>query len=228
MLECKSVVKKYMTKVAVDHVDLQIKPGKIYALLGPNGSGKSTLMKMIAGLVKPNEGEIYYNDHLLGTKDKAEIAYMPTESFFYPYMTARDAGIYFSDFFADFHMEVYEKLLAEMDLDPAMKIRKMSSGMMAKCKIALTMARNAKLIMLDEPLNGIDLIARDRIIHCIISQAKEDTTIIMSSHLIDELEKVVDGSVFMKDGQMILSGDAEEIREQYGKSIVDVYREIYG
>lgn len=227
MLRCNKVMKKYRSKTAVSDITLDIQPGKIYALLGPNGSGKTTFMKMIAGLVKPTSGEIVYKNNPIGKESKAEIAYMPTENFFYSYMSCIDAGKYFKDFFEDFDENRFYEYLKKMDLDPKQKIAKMSSGMTAKLKIAVTLARDSKVIMLDEPLNGIDIIARENIINAIIENAKEDNAIIISSHLVDELEKVIDYAIFVKDGLVYDEGDAECLRMKRGMSIVDMYKEIY-
>lgn len=227
MLSCENLVKKYMTVTAVDGVSLDICEGKIYALLGPNGSGKTTLMKMFAGLTSPTSGSVTVNGEVLGVKHKGEIAYMPTEGYFYNYMNCEDVGKYYRDFFADFSMAKYEELMDKMQLTHKDKVSKMSSGMMAKLKIAVTLARDAKIIMLDEPLNGIDIIARENIVNSIISCATDDRAIILSSHLVDELEKIIDYAIFMKNGNMILKGEAESLREDRGKSIVDIYKEIY-
>lgn len=228
MLICNDVTKKYMNITAVEDVSLELGEGKIYALLGPNGSGKTTLMKMIAGLAKPSQGEILFNGKVLDAGAREHIAYMPTENYFYSYMTCRDLGKYYEDFFMDFSMDMYLAKLAEMELDPDMKLSKLSSGMIAKCKVAVTLSRNSSLIMLDEPLNGIDIIARDRIVQTIIASMDEHKAIIISSHLVDELEKIVDGAIFMQHGKVVLAGDAEYLRESEGKSLVDLYRSIYG
>lgn len=227
MLKCEHLVKKYLTTTAVSDLSIEIESGRIYALLGPNGSGKSTLMKMIAGLSKPSSGNITLNGKPINYQSKADIAYMPTEAYFFGYMTCMNIGDYYKDFFADFDYDKYMYLLSEMDLEPKQKAREMSSGMMAKLKIAVTLSRNAKIVMLDEPLNGIDIIARDKIINTIISNVSDETAVIISSHLVDELEKIVDYAIFIKKGSCILSGDAEELRETQGKSIVDMYKEIY-
>ncbi|MDD3795859.1 MAG: ABC transporter ATP-binding protein [Lachnospiraceae bacterium] len=227
MLECKNLIKKYRNKAAVDDLSLQLETGRIYALLGPNGSGKTTFMKIAAGLVKPTSGEIFFEQQPIGVFSKSQVAYMPTEAYFYTYMTGKDVGLYYQDFFEDFSMEKYSALLSTMDLDPSQKVSKMSSGMMAKLKIAVTLSRNAKLIMLDEPLNGIDIIARDRIIRTILDSFTPEKTFVLSSHLVDELEKVIDHAIFIKNGRLMLEGDAELIRQEHGKSIVDMYKEIY-
>lgn len=227
MIECRNLVKKYTNLNAVDDVTISLEEGKIYVLLGPNGSGKTTLMKILAGLTKQTDGELFVDGKEPTAETKQLIAYMPTENYLYGYMNCIDAGKYYQDFFNDFSMDKYMSLLSEMELDPKTRIAKMSSGMVAKTKVALTLARQSKLIMLDEPLNGIDIIARDKIIHTIISAADENKIILVSSHLVDELEKVVDNAIFLKNGKLVIEGNAEELRENQGKSIVEMYKEIY-
>jgi len=226
-LNCSNVTKKYVLKKAIDDFTYTFTGGRVYALLGPNGSGKSTLMKTIAGLTTPEKGTISFNGHNLTYRDKAHIAYMPTEGYFFPYMNCLDAGNYYKDFFNDFEVDEYMYLLDKMELDPKQKIRTMSSGMLAKMKIAITMARNADLIMLDEPFNGIDLIARDKVMETVIQSISEDMTVIISSHLVDELEKIVDTAVFMKDGRLVTTIDAESARMEENESLQDAYRRIY-
>ena len=227
MVEAKLVGKRYLGKQAVKDVSMVWEKGRIYALLGPNGSGKTTFMKMVAGLVKPTAGKLYYDDKKIGVESKKKVAYMSTEPFFYSYMTVKHVGKYYADFYEDFSMERYEELIARMDLKMTDKAKELSSGLAAKLKIAATLARDAQLYMLDEPLNGIDIIARENIIQTIVEAAGENKTIVISSHLVDELEPIVDSVVFMKQGGVILSGDAEEIRTEHGKSIVDLYKEVY-
>lgn len=228
MLESRNLVKKYMSKIAVDDVSINIERGKIYALLGPNGSGKTTFMKIAAGLVKPTSGTITYKGEPIGVESKKRIAYMSTEPFFYNYMTVEDVGKYYKDFFEDFDTSRYEELIRRMELNKKDKAKSLSSGLAAKLKIAATLARKAELYMLDEPLNGIDIIAREKIINTIIEVSDPDVSIILSSHLVDELEKIIDNAIFIKNGKVALQGEAEELRMNNGKSIVDLYKEIYG
>ncbi|WP_066716086.1 ABC transporter ATP-binding protein [Clostridium sp. Marseille-P299] len=227
MLESRKVVKRYMSKTAVNDVSFDVEAGKIYALLGPNGSGKTTWMKMVAGLIKPTSGEILFKGNPIGIESKKKIAYMSTEPFFYNYMTIKDVGKYYQDFFEDFSMRRYEELLSRMELNMSDKAKNLSSGMAAKLKIAATLARKAELYLLDEPLNGIDIIAREHIINTILESAEENTSIVISSHLVDELEKIIDNAVFIKNGNLVLEGEAESIRMERGKSIVELYKEIY-
>lgn len=227
MVEAKQVGKRYMRKQAVTDVNLILEDGRVYALLGPNGSGKTTFMKMVAGLVKPTTGLLSYNGGAIGVESKRKVAYMSTEPFFYSYMTVKQVGKYFEDFFEDFSMKRYEELICRMELKMEDKARELSSGLAAKLKLAATLARDAQLYMLDEPLNGIDIIAREQILQTIVESATEGKTIVISSHLVDELEPIVDSVVFMKQGSVVLSGDAEEVRAERGKSIVDLYKEVY-
>lgn len=228
MLESIGITKNFGRKTAVDNVSLKLEPGKIYAMLGPNGSGKTTWMKMAAGLVKPTSGQILYRGKQIGVESKKEIAYMSTEPYFYSWMTVKDVGKYYKDFFEDFSMEQYHRLLGRMQLSEDMKTKALSSGMMAKLKIAVTMARQSKVILLDEPLNGIDLLARDEIMKSVCEAAEPDKILMLSTHLVDELEEMVDSAVFMKESHLIEVCEVEELKTRQGKSIVDRYREIYG
>ncbi len=228
MLEISHVTKQYGKKKAVSDLSLSLDCGHIVALLGPNGSGKTTLMKMVAGLTRPTSGTITLDGEPIGTSTKRKVAYMPTEGFFYNYMTVLDAARFYQDFFEDFDMGRFLSLLEADHLTGDMKIRAMSSGMMAKLKISLTFARRSRLVMLDEPLNGIDLIAREHTIRLIGENRGEDRTLIVSSHLVEELKDIVDMAVFIKDGVLALSGDTAKIGEEQGADIVEMYRRIYG
>ena len=228
MLEIEHLTKKYGAKAAVNDLSLSLGAGRLAALLGPNGSGKTTLMKMIAGLATPTAGSIRVDGEPVGRSTKAHVAYMPTEGYFYNYMTALDAGRYYRDFFRDFNMDSYLAALERESLDPKGKIRTMSSGMVAKVKLALTFARGSKLVMLDEPLNGIDIVARERTLEAIRQNRGEGRTMIVSSHLVDELETMIDDAIFIKDGALVLAGEAKALREKHGMSIVDMYMKIYG
>ncbi|MDF2802230.1 MAG: transporter related [Anaerocolumna sp.] len=227
MLKANDLVKKYMNKTALNGVSLEFELGRIYALLGPNGSGKTTFMKVAAGLVKPNSGTITYKGEPIGVESKKHIAYMSTEPFYYNYMSIDDVGKYYKDFFEDFDEARYDELLSRMDLDKKDKAKALSSGLAAKLKIAATLARKAEIYMLDEPLNGIDIISREKIITTIIEVSRPDASILISSHLVDEMEKIIDSAVFMKQGKVVLQGEAEDLRTTHSKSIVELYKEIY-
>ena len=228
MLESRELTKKFGSKTAVDCVSVSMEPGHIYAMLGPNGSGKTTWMKMAAGLVKPTAGAVYFNGKPVDLESRREVAYMSTEPYFYDWMTIEDAGKYYRDFFEDFSMENFLEMLREMDLNEKDKIRTLSSGMVAKMKIALTLARDAKVYMLDEPFNGIDLLARDEIRAAILSAATPEKLLLLSSHLVEEMEAIADRAVFIKQGRLMEVRDLEEMRETDGVSMADRYREIFG
>ena len=227
LLECSGLKKSYGRKLAVRGMTLNLEQGKIYGLLGPNGSGKTTWMKMVAGLVKGWEGSISFDGHPLTYKDKAEIAYMSTEPFFYSYMKIRDVGKYYSDFFADFSPERFERLLMRMDLDPKDKARTLSSGMAAKLKLAATLARDARLYLLDEPIGGVDPATRDYILHTIISNYNPEAAVIISTHLIADVEPVLDDVIFLDHGHVALHESCEEIRETRGQSVDALFREVF-
>ena len=228
MLESRELTKKFGTKTAVDCVSMSMEPGHVYAMLGPNGSGKTTWMKMAAGLVKPTSGSVYFNGAPVGIESRREVAYMSTEPYFYDWMTIEDAGKYYRDFFADFSMDRFLRMLHDMNLNEKDKIRTLSSGMVAKMKIALTLARDAKVYMLDEPFNGIDLLARDEIRCAILSAAVPEKLLLLSSHLVEEMEAIADRAVFIRSGVLIEVRDLEEMREVDGVSMADRYRAIFG
>ncbi len=228
MITSKDLTRKFGTKTAVDGVSLTLTPGHVYAMLGPNGSGKTTWMKMAAGLMKPTSGEVLFEGQPVGVESRRHVAYMSTEPYFYPWMTVKDVGAYYGDFFEDFSAEKYATLLREMELEEGMKTRTLSSGMMAKLKIAVTMARDARVYMLDEPFNGIDLLARDEIRQSILRESAEDKVLLLSSHLVEEMEAVCDTAIFIRQGKLIEVRNLEEMRETDHVSMADRYREIYG
>lgn len=229
MLKCENLVKLYSGCRAVDGLNLELDAGRIYALLGPNGSGKSTFMKMVVGLIKPTEGKIYLDGEEISDKTRARITYMPTENYFYNYMRIKDIASFYKDFYNDFDEDRMYGLLDRMELHFDGKVRNMSTGMLAKLKVAVAMARNSRVILLDEPLNGIDIIAREHVMNTITGYNNEDKIIIVSSHLVDELEHAAGGAVFIKDGRVVMAGNTEDIRSYNdNKSLVDLYKEIYG
>ena len=228
MLESREITMKFGPVTALDHVSLKLEPGHIYAMLGPNGSGKTTWMKLATGLLKPAEGEMLWNGAPVGVESRREIAYMSTEPYFYSWMSIRQVGKYYQDFFRDYDPARFDALLARMELDPALKVKNLSSGMMAKLKVAVTLSRRARVWLLDEPFNGIDLIARDAIAQSIIESAGEDRIIVLSSHLVEEMEAIADWAVFIRKGVLVESCDLEEMRQRTGQSMADRYRSIYG
>jgi ABC-2 type transport system ATP-binding protein len=196
-------------------------------MLGPNGSGKTTWMKMAAGLVKPTSGGMYFDGRPLDIDSRRRIAYMSTEPYFYTWMKVSDVGKYYQDFFKDFSMERYDYMIGQMALEKKLKVKSLSSGMMAKLKVAATMARDAKVYMLDEPLNGIDLLARDSVMNMILMAADERKTLLISSHLVEELESVVDKAIFIKNSKFAGIYDVEALRTEDNMSLADKYRQVF-
>ena len=227
MLESIQITKKFVGKTAIDGISMRLEQGHIYALLGPNGSGKTTWMKMVSGLIKPTSGEIRYNGNLIGIGTRKEIAYMSTEPYFYDWMTVENVGKYYQDFFDDFSMDRYNLMIQNMNLTGKLKVKSLSSGMIAKLKVAVTMARDAKIYLLDEPLNGIDLLARDAVMNMILQAASNDKTLIISSHLVEELETVVDKAIFIKESHLAGVYDVEALRVYDNISLADKYREVF-
>ena len=226
MLNINNVTKKYLRRVALDDVSFTLEPGKTCLLLGPNGSGKTTLMKLITGLAAPTSVEVTFDGHPVGVETKARIAYMPTENYFYNYMTIKDAGRYYADFFEDFDAALFDRWLGAMELEPEDKIRQLSSGMAAKLRLALTLSRDAGLMLFDEPLNGVDILTRTQVIDAILASRKAGRSMMISTHLVDELEDVVDYVVFLKKGKLIACGEKVEVCGT--RTLKDLYLEIYG
>lgn len=226
MLECRNLTKTYRGKKAVSDLSIRLDAGKIYGLLGENGSGKTTWMKMAAGLTKPSQGEILYEGHLLGCRDKSEIAYMATESFFYDYMKVEDVGKYYADFFEDFDRKKFGELVRRFGLEDSMKARNLSSGMNAKLRIAATLSRDSRLCMLDEPLNGVDYKAREDIISLILEEADENRTFVISTHLIEEVETFIEEAIFIRNGELVKLVNLEQERAAGGRSLAEIYLSV--
>ncbi len=227
MLSITEVTRTYQRREAVSHVSLELAPGKTYALLGPNGSGKTTLMKMVAGLTRPTSGDIRLDGAPIGPITKAHIAYMPTESYFYNYMTVQDAGKYYADFFRDFDFGQFQAMLERMALNPKDKVRQLSSGMNAKLRLALTLSRDAQLMMFDEPLNGVDILTRTQVISEITRRRDSGRIMLLSTHLVEEIEALLDEVIFMKDGVIVKTGTREALTAE-GSTLTDLYLRIYG
>ncbi len=227
MLSITEVTRTYQRREAVSHVSLELAPGKTYALLGPNGSGKTTLMKMVAGLTRPTSGDIRLDGAPIGPATKAHIAYMPTESYFYNYMTVQDAGKYYADFFRDFDRGQFQAMLERMALNPKDKVRQLSSGMNAKLRLALTLSRDAQLMMFDEPLNGVDILTRTQVISEITRRRDSGRIMLLSTHLVEEIEELLDEVIFMKDGVIVKTGPREALTSD-GSTLTDLYLRIYG
>ena len=220
------LTKWFGSKEAVADLTLNLDKGKIYGLLGENGSGKTTWMKMVAGLTKPGRGEILYEGHPIGWRDKAKIAYMATEPFFYDFMKVADVGEYYEAFFDDFDRKKYMETTRTMGLEQDMKVRNLSSGMSAKLKLAATLSRKAELYLLDEPLNGIDYKAREEIISLILEEADGENTFVISTHLLEEVESFIEYAIFIKDGHLADKVNLESERMKSGRSLTELYTDI--
>lgn len=228
MLQASNLSKKYNGRTALDHVNVEMGDGKIYAFLGPNGSGKTTFMKIIASLTKQSEGELLLDGKALSIKSRADVAYLPTETHAYPFMTVGEFGEYYKTFFKDFDEIRYKSWVERMKIPFRTPFKVLSSGMDKKVRVAATLAREAKVLILDEPFNGVDLLAREEIEKMILEVMSDNRTIILSSHLVEEVKSYVNFALFFNEGRLLAMEDVEELRSSRGMSITDRYRELLG
>lgn len=228
IVEIKNLTKKYSNKVALNNISLSIEEGKVVGILGPNGSGKTTLIKILTGLLRQTSGEVLIDGHKIGVYTKRVVSYLPDRNFLYKWMKIKDALDFFKDFYSDFDEAKFEELLEFMKLDKNMKIDTLSKGMHEKLNLSLVLSRNAKLYVLDEPIAGVDPVARDQILNAIINNYNEKSSMLITTHLVRDMENILDEVVFLKEGNVILQGGAEDLREERGKQIDDIYKEIFG
>lgn len=228
IVEIRDLSKQYMRTKALDNVDINIKQGRIVGILGPNGSGKTSLMKIIAGILRQTRGEILIDGLVPGPATKAIVSYLPDRNFLYRWMKIDDAINFFKDFYEDFDEGKADELLSFMNLDRGMKIDALSKGMHEKLNLTLVLSRKAKLYVLDEPIAGVDPVARDQILDAIIKNYNNNSTMIITTHLVRDIESVFDEVIFLKEGVVILQGNAEELREEKGMQIDSLYKEIFG
>ena len=214
-------------KVAVNHMNLMIPSGRIVGLLGPNGSGKTTLIKMLSGLLVPDQGTIRINSNAPGPVTKAEVSYLPERTYFRESMKVSQLIAYFKDFYADFRPERAMQMLNNLQIDPNAPLKTLSKGTKEKVQLILVMSRNASLYILDEPIAGVDPAARDYILSTIINNYEPDSTILISTHLISDVENILDEVVFIKNGHIVLKNDVEDIRFNQGKSVDVLFREVF-
>jgi len=227
LLQINDLTKKYYNKTALSNVSLNFEPGKIYGLLGPNGSGKTTLMKVVAGLHKQTSGNVLINDEELSYKTKAYVSYMPTENFMYDSFKVIDIVKFYNDMYKDFRIDYALNLINEININLNYKISNLSSGQVAKLKSVIALSRDASIYMLDEPLNGVDVLSRDAIMDIITKSNNENKVIIISTHLVSEIEKILDTVIFLKDGIVEVFGDAEELRQSRQLSVEGLYKEVF-
>ena len=227
ILECKALRKRYGAKEALSDIDLTLEPGHIVGLLGPNGSGKTTLIKLACGLLTPTAGEILVEGKKPSKETKAVVSYLPERMALPTWMTAKQAMDYYQDFYADFRRYAAEDMLEKLGLDEKQTIRSMSKGMREKLQLILVMSRGAKLYLLDEPIGGVDPATRDYILKTIIANYNEDATVLISTHLISDVEQVLDEVVFLKEGNVMLHRSVDDIREAEGKSVDELFRQVF-
>lgn len=224
LLECRSLTKKYGPKIALNSVNLKVPAGKIIGLLGKNGSGKTTLIKLINNLLTPDAGEVLVNGQPVGVASKQIISYLPERTYFRRNMTVRQALTFFQDFYADFDPKKALSLLKDLDLYENQKISAMSKGMQEKVQLVLVMSRKAKLYILDEPLGGVDPATRDYILDTILSNFNSKSSLIISTHLIADVERILDEVVLLDKGRVIVQAEADDLRRNFHSSIDEIFR----
>ncbi len=227
ILTCTGLSKRYGAKQALSGVNLTVPRGRIVGLLGPNGSGKTTLIKIAAGLLTPTEGELRVGGYLPGIETKRIVSYLPERTYLNDWMRVRDLLKYFSDFYADFRVDTARQMLSDLGIGDNMRLRTMSKGTKEKVQLILVMSREAELYLLDEPIGGVDPATRDYILRTIISHYSENATVIISTHLIADVEQVLDDVVFLKEGQIHTVSSVDELREEKGKSVDALFREVF-
>ena len=227
ILECQKLTKKYGNFFALSNVDLSLERGKIVGLLGPNGSGKTTLIKLANGLLTPTDGHIMINGLEPGPATKKIVSYLPDRSFFNGHLTVNHLLAYYADFYRNFSTERALKMLDALEIDKSKRLNALSKGAQEKVQLVLVMSRDADLYILDEPIGGVDPAARDHILRTIPSTYSENATVLISTHLITDIEQVLDHVIFLQNGQISLNASVDEIRTEYGKSVDTLFREVF-
>ena len=227
LLECKNLSKHYGRYPALSNITLQIDGGHIIGLLGPNGSGKTTFIKLIAGLLTPSSGEIYLKEEPIGIESKKMISYLPDHTYLNDWMKVKEIIGFFADFYEDFETERAYDMLAKLNIDPNSKLKTLSKGTKEKVQLILVMSRKADLYLLDEPIAGVDPAARDYILNTIISNYDENASILISTHLISDIENILDEVIFIQNGQIRMQTSVDDIRENENKSIDTLFREVF-
>lgn len=227
LLEVNNLYKKIKGKQILRGVSFNLEKGKVLGIMGPNGQGKTTLLNIIQGFLKIDNGEIKINGNNLSFDTKKDISYLQDKNIFNNYMKIKDAINLYSNFFGDFDKSKMDYYLEFMNLDKKVKIKDLSKGMIEKFNLSLTLSRKTKLYLLDEPVSGVDPVSREKILDAIIENLSEDSSMIITTHYIGELERIFDEVLFLGDGKVIESGDAEELREKYNSSIDEIYRKVF-
>jgi ABC-2 type transport system ATP-binding protein len=226
-LECRNLSKRYGKLAALDGANASLKSGCITGLLGPNGSGKTTFIKLANGLLQPSMGEITVCGKPVGPESKALVSYLPDRFCLDPWMRVRDALDFYADFYADFNRDAASEMLKNLSLDPQKRLKTLSKGNREKVQLVLVMSRRAQLYLLDEPIGGVDPAARDYIINTILSNHSEDAAVLISTHLIQDVEQILDDISFLKEGKIVLQGSADDIRAEKNMSIDSLFREVF-
>ncbi|WP_145407275.1 ABC transporter ATP-binding protein [Paenibacillus xylanexedens] len=227
ILELNQVSKFYGKKKALQDVTLEIAPGRIVGLLGSNGSGKSTLMKLVAGLLYPSNGSILVAGKPVGLETKSLVSFMPDKPLTESWMKVRDAIAYYRDFYADFDQEKAREMLDFMKLAEGERVKHLSKGMNERLQLTMALSRKARLYLLDEPIGGVDPVARGKILDAIVKFYDEDSSLIISTHLLNDIERIFDEVIFIREGQMVLREEVETLRLQNGKSVDEMFKEVY-
>ena len=227
ILECRGLTKKYGGKTALNAVDVSVEPGRIVGLLGPNGSGKTTLIKICVGLLTATNGEAYINGMKPGPATKAIVSYLPEISYLNDWMKVLDMLAFFRDFYADFNHDKALEMLGNLGINPIEPLKSLSKGTKEKVQLILVMARESKLYLLDEPIGGVDPAARDYILNTIIRNYNPEAAVVISTHLISDIEQVLDDVIFLKAGEITLSSSVDDLRESKGMSVDAYFREVF-
>jgi len=227
LLQFEGVSKSYRSKPALKNVSFTVGPGKITGLLGTNGSGKSTLMKIAAGLIPASAGKVTVSGEPVGLASKAVVSFMPDRPLTEPWMRVRDAVAFYRDFYKDFDEEKARKMLEFMHLAEQDKVNSLSKGMNERLQLTLTLSRRAKLYLLDEPIGGVDPVARTKILDAIVEFYSEDSSLLISTHLVRDIERIFDEVMFIRDGEIVLQEDVEDLRIKHGKSVDDMFKEVF-
>ncbi len=227
VLKCTSLSKRYGSLLALNGISLEIPRGKIVGLLGSNGSGKTTFIKTVAGLLTPSFGDLYVNGNPIGIETKKIVSYLPDKNYLPEYFNVKQVIDYYASFYTDFDKVKAYDMVTRLNLNATDKLKTMSKGTKEKIQLILTMSRNAQLYLLDEPIGGVDPAARDYILNTIISNYNEDATVLISTHLIGDVEKVLDEVFFISNGQIVLNASVDDIREKQGKSVDELFREVF-
>ena len=227
ILECEKLSKNYGGLRALDELNLKLESGKIVGLLGPNGHGKTTLIKILSGLLRQDKGTVLIDGKKVGVETKKIVSYLPERSYLSPGMKIRDVAKFFEEFYEDFDIKRANAMIDELGLDRESRLKSLSKGNREKVQLIMVMSRKAKLYLLDEPMGGVDTAARDYILKTIISNYSEDATVIISTHLIQDVEQILDEVVFLKEGKVMFHRDVDELRMEEKKSVDALFREVF-